>query len=62
MSIVLQRPYQFIPPHRGNFWPTLIQKFRVVDHYLRFKEGVRSFECRNLELFERALRDDRGIL
>ena len=62
MSIVLQRPYQFIPPHRGNFWPTLIQKFRVVDHYLRFKEGVRSFECRNLELFERALCDDRGIL
>jgi len=62
MSVVLNRPYQFVPPHRGNWWPSMIQRFRIVDHYLRLKEGVHSFECRNLESFEQSLRDENGVL
>ena len=62
MSVVLDRPYQFIPPHRGNWWPTLIQRFRIIDHYLRIKEGVCSFECRNLGQFKEALDNEAGIL
>ena len=62
MSLVLQRPYEFIPPHRGSMWPTFIQTFRIVDHYLRIKEGVRSFEVRNLDAFQSALRARKGIL
>ncbi|MBL6723519.1 MAG: 1-acyl-sn-glycerol-3-phosphate acyltransferase [Rubripirellula sp.] len=62
MSIVLDRPYRFIPPHRGNLWPSLIQKFRMVDHYLRLKEGVHSFECRNLEVFQELLESQKGLL
>lgn len=62
MSLVLQRPYEFIPPHRGSLWPTFIQKFRIVDHYLRLKEGVRSFEVRNLDAFKSALAARKGIL
>ena len=62
MSIVLNRPYRFVPPHRGNWWPSFIQRFRIVDHYLRIKEGVHSFECRNLEAFQQALSNEKGIL
>lgn len=62
MSVVLDRPYRFIPPHRGNLWPSLIQRFRIVDYYLRLKEGVHSFECRNIEAFEHALEEQKGIL
>lgn len=62
MSVVLDRPYEFVPPHRGNLWPFFIQRFRIVDRYLRRKEGVVSYECRNLEQFSRALKRGDGIL
>lgn len=58
MTVVFERPYEFVPPHRGNLWPTMIQKLRLVDFYLAWKQGVKSFECRGLD----SLRDsiDRG--
>ncbi len=62
MSVVLDRPYEFVPPHRGNLWPTCIQKLRIVDRYLRRKEGVVSYECRNIEHFKRPLENGDGIL
>ena len=62
MSVVLDRPYEFVPPHRGNWWPSFIQRFRIVDHYLRRKEGVVSHECRNLDVFRDSLKRGDGIL
>ncbi len=62
MTVILDRPYQFVPPSRGNLWPALIQRFRIVDHYLRKKEGVVSYECRNLDVFQQSLARGDGIL
>lgn len=58
MSVVFQRPYRFVPPHRGNWWPTLIQWLHLNDWHLRAHEGVVSYECRFGERFAQSL--DRG--
>ena len=62
MTVVFDRPYQFVPPHRGAIWPLVIQKLRLVDWYLRRKEGVVSCECRGLEHLKRSLGRGDGIL
>ncbi|EMI17740.1 Phospholipid/glycerol acyltransferase domain protein [Rhodopirellula maiorica SM1] len=60
--MILDRPYQFVPPCRNNLWPAFIQQFRIVDRYLRKKEGVVSYECRNLDVFRESLDRGDGIL
>jgi hypothetical protein len=62
MSVVLEKPYQFVPPHRGNLWPSLIQRFRLVERYLAKHEGVVDYELRGLHHWERSLRRGDGIL
>ena len=62
MTVVFERPYQFVPPHRGNAWPSLIQTFRLVDRYLRSKEGVVGYECRHLDRFRDSIASGDGIL
>ncbi|MDG2221595.1 MAG: 1-acyl-sn-glycerol-3-phosphate acyltransferase [Rubripirellula sp.] len=62
MSLVFDQPYEFVPPHRGNGWPSAIQHLRLVDQYLRRKEGVVDHECRGLDHFGEALARGDGIL
>ncbi|TWU31530.1 lysophospholipid acyltransferase family protein [Novipirellula artificiosorum] len=62
MTVILDRPYQFIPPCRNDLWPGFIQRFRLFDYYLRKKEGVVSFDCRNLEVLRESLDAGDGIL
>lgn len=62
MTVVFDRPYQFVPPHRGSLWPRLIQKLRLVDFYLRHKEGVVSWQCRGLDHLKGSLKRGDGIL
>jgi len=62
MTVVFDRPYQFVPPHRGSIWPFFIQKLRLVDWYLKRKEGVVSWECRGLDHLKESLSRGDGIL
>ena len=62
MTVVFDRPYQFLPPHRGTLWPAVIQTFRLVDLYLKCKEGVVSYECRDLHHLRHSLDRGDGIL
>ncbi len=62
MSVVLSRPYEFVGPHRGNLWPSLIQAFRIVDWYLAKKEGVVDYELRGMHHWEQSLERGYGIL
>ncbi|MDE0862610.1 MAG: 1-acyl-sn-glycerol-3-phosphate acyltransferase [Rubripirellula sp.] len=62
MTVVFDRPYQFVPPHRGKFWPAVIQRLRLVDSYLKWKEGVVSCECRDLHHLRESLDRGHGIL
>ena len=62
MTVILNRPYKFVPPHRGNVWPSFIQTFRLVDLYLRKKEGVIGYEFRGIQHFQSAVDSGSGIL
>jgi len=62
LTVILDRPYQFIPPNRNDLWPTFIQKFRIYDYYLRKKEGVVSYDCRNIERLKQSIASGAGIL
>lgn len=62
MTVILSRPYAFIPPYRGNAWPTAIQKLRLIDRHLRKRECVFDFELRHAERFADSLAAGHGIL
>lgn len=62
MTVVFDRPYEFVPPHRGGLWPSFIQFFRIVDRYLKKGEGVVDYECRNLDRLQASLDRGDGIL
>lgn len=62
MSVVVEKPYTFVPPNSRNLWPSLIQRLRLVDWYLRKKEGVVSYECRHLGRLRESLQAGHGIL
>jgi len=62
MTVVLERPYEFVPPHRGNLWPKLIQSFRLIDWHLRRTECVVDHECRNLDRFAESVRNGNGVM
>ena len=62
MSVVFDRPYEFIPPHTGNLWPTLIQRLRLYDLHLRFGEGIVDHSIAGLDNFADPLRSGDGVL
>ncbi len=62
MTVVFERPYEFVPAHRGNLWPSFIQTFRLVDRHLKSKEGVVGRECRHLDRLRDSLDRGDGIL
>lgn len=62
MSVIIEKPYQFVPPHRGNGWPCWIQRLRLVDIYLKKKEGIVGHECRHLERFAQSLQRGDSVL
>jgi hypothetical protein len=45
-NIVFDKPYQFVPPHRGQWWPWLLQ--RLLPRRLRKNYGIASVECRDV--------------
>lgn len=61
-AIISQKPYRFVPPHRGNWIPSAIQSTRLVDYYLSHYEGIESHEVRGAERVRESLRRNAGIL
>ena len=43
-NVVIEKPYEFVPPTYGGFWPWLIKRY--VNRYLRKNFGIHSIECR----------------
>ncbi|MEM9368071.1 MAG: 1-acyl-sn-glycerol-3-phosphate acyltransferase [Planctomycetota bacterium] len=62
MSIILDRPYEFVPRDRGNFWPSLIQRFRLIDWHLKRREGVVGYEIRHAERLRQSIDAGDGVL
>lgn len=61
-DIILDKPYRFVPPHRGNGWPNFIQYFNLYLWHLRRTEGIVDFEVRNAERLMASLASGHGVL
>ncbi len=59
--VVLDRPYEFVPPHHGTWWPGVIQFLELYRFYLSRKEGIVSRECRHVDRLTASLREGHGI-
>ncbi|MEQ8789137.1 MAG: 1-acyl-sn-glycerol-3-phosphate acyltransferase [Pirellulaceae bacterium] len=60
--VVIEKPYQFVPPHRGTWWPSLIRDFNLHAIHLRRVEGVVDYECRHLDRLRASMEAGHGIL
>ncbi len=61
-QILIEKPYKFIPPHRGRWWPTVIRDLNLQGIWLRRKEGLVGHELRGTERLKESLRAGHGIL
>lgn len=58
-NIIIDKPYQFVPPYQGEFWA---KTFHVIlPFYLRKKYGIESVEFRGLDLLEKSIASNCGI-
>jgi len=61
-KIIIEKPYRFVPPHRGTRWPSLVQRFNLYGIYLRYFEGVQTYEIRHTDRLKKSLDANHGIL
>jgi 1-acyl-sn-glycerol-3-phosphate acyltransferase len=59
-ALVFDKPYAFVPPYEGRFWPAALQQ--VVRWYLRWNCGISEFECQGLDRLRQARRAGHAIL
>jgi hypothetical protein len=59
-KIVIDKPYKFVPPHRGRGWPWLLQ--RLIRGRLRRTYGVVAVECAGTEKLLASRSAGHGIL
>src|SRR4051812_32961050 len=61
-KIIVEKPYEFLPPVRGAFWSTVFRAIRLHDYYLRKHEGVIGHEVRNVERLRSSLAAGHAVL
>ncbi|MBU6174962.1 MAG: 1-acyl-sn-glycerol-3-phosphate acyltransferase, partial [Planctomycetes bacterium] len=61
-DIIVEKPYQFIPPHRGTWLPWCILKSGLVKRYLRNYEGVVSYRLHGIDHLKESMRRGHGVL
>lgn len=61
-NVIIEKPYEFVPPHRGTFWSWFIQTFGLQLSHLRKKEGVESYEIRHADRLKASLAAGHGVL
>ena len=59
-NIVIDKPYQFVPPYRSQFWVRVFQPFLA--RYLSKTWGVESYELRGMELVRESFAAGHGVL
>ena len=59
-DVVIEEPYEFVPPLYGKIWPKLIGLY--MGRYLRKKYGVTSIESRDVGLLQASLDAGHGVL
>jgi 1-acyl-sn-glycerol-3-phosphate acyltransferase len=61
-DIIIEKPYQFVPPHRGSFLPWAIIKLGIVPWYLKKFEGVVSHQLHGVDHLRESMRLGHGVL
>ena len=59
-DVVIEEPYEFVPPVYGNLWPSIIQMF--LGPYILRGYGVHSLESRNVEHLQESIDAGHGVL
>jgi len=59
-NIIIDQPYQFVPPSRGNFWPNLLKP--LLPAYLSRVHGVESVELIGVERLCQSVDAGHGIM
>jgi len=59
-KIIIEKPYEFIPPMESNFWPSILQLY--LPRYLRQNFAIHSVECRHVERLQASLQAGHGTL
>jgi 1-acyl-sn-glycerol-3-phosphate acyltransferase len=60
-NVVIDKPYEFVPPAYGTFWARLLGRF-LLPHYLRSSHGVESYELIGVERLRTSVEARHGIL
>ncbi len=60
-NIVIDKPYEFVPPHRGRWWPWLMQH-AMLSYRLRKAHGIVAVECHGTDKLMAARAAGHGIL
>ena len=58
--VVVDKPYSFVPPYRGTYWPRFLQL--LMRRKLRRQFGVVDVRCQNLDRLRQSLSAGHGIL
>src|SRR5271165_3990859 len=58
--VVIDKPYHFVPPHKGRIWPALLH--RLTPWYLRKYHGICSIECQGVERMASSLNLGHGVM
>jgi 1-acyl-sn-glycerol-3-phosphate acyltransferase len=58
--VVSEKPYKFVPPGRGNFWPTVLQFY--LPRNLRKQWGIEQVECHGAEKLKASIDAGHGVL
>jgi 1-acyl-sn-glycerol-3-phosphate acyltransferase len=61
-DIIVEKPYRFIPPYRGRWFPSLMIKTGIVPWYLKRYEGVVSCRLEGVDHFRESQRRGYGVL
>src|SRR5579883_2756267 len=59
-NIIIDKPYVFVPPHRGAFWPVVLRP--LLRPYLSRAFGVTTLEFHGVETLRAALRERASVV
>jgi 1-acyl-sn-glycerol-3-phosphate acyltransferase len=59
-SVVIEEPYEFVPPVYSRFWPAVLRLY--IPHWIRKTYGVHSVETRNGERLKASLDAGNSVL
>ena len=59
-NIIIDKPYRFVPPQSGEFWPTVIRF--LLPAYLNRSHGIESYELFGVERLKASVDAGHGIM